>query len=180
MQGFLLALGCLAVILSVYVALTYDELVSARQCVDEGWRGIDVQLKRRSDLILNLVESVRACAPMKPICLIRSAELGCRQAMPARHDLQQADRLWAGRSVAFWRCRKVKASKSFQYLHKAIERIEADIQYARRYFNGAMGIMNTKVQAPPFNLVARRFGLGPSRFFGLEPPAEGELPNVRY
>ncbi|QFQ86586.1 LemA family protein [Paracoccus kondratievae] len=184
MQGFLLVLGGLAAVFSVYVVLAYNGLVSARQRVDEGWSGIDVQLKRRSDLVPNLVETVKAYAAHESDLFDRvsRARMQAGNADPARRAAseQALGRALGGLLALSESYPDLKASRNFQDLHKALEGIEADIQHARRYFNGAVRIMNTKVQSFPSNLVARRFGFGPARFFELDAPAGGDLPKVRF
>lgn len=158
------------VILSSAVIILYNRLVGARQRVREGWSAIDVQLKRRSSLIPNLVEAVKGYAAYERGTMERIAEargaLG-RAAGPgaaARADLALTGALQTFFAVAE-AYPDLKASDRFAQLQRDLADTENKVAYARNYYNGAVETYNIRVQSFPSLLVARRFGFQPAEFF---------------
>lgn len=177
----------LILIAAGYVIVTYNGLVTARQRVNEAWSGMDVQLKRRSDLVPNLVETVKGYAShesdlLEQVTRTRALAHEARGADPdARAQTEQSLGLAVGRLLAVAEnYPALRASENFQELHEALEETENGIQHARRYFNGAVRVMNVKVQSFPGNLIANRFGFAEARFFELDSPADRELPKVGF
>ena len=156
--------------LSIVVIVFYNGLVGARQRVREGWSAIDVQLKRRSSLIPNLVEAVKGYAAYERGTMERIAEargaLG-RAAGPgaaARADAALTGALQTMFAVAE-AYPDLKASERFAQLQRDLADTENKVAYARNYYNGAVETYNIRVQSFPSLLVARAFGFEPAEFF---------------
>ena len=179
----------LLVILAIvgYGVAIFNGLVRARQMVQEAWSGIDVQLKRRADLIPNLVETVKGYASHEREALERVTEMRTRaQSVPAG-DIQ-------GRAVAegmlgqaLGRLMAVaeaypdlKANENFKELQGALQTVENEIQMSRRYYNGSARELNVKVESFPSNLVANNFGFRQADYFELEDQGDRAVPQVSF
>ena len=182
-------LGVLALILITVAASViglYNALVRARQMVQEAWSGIDVQLKRRTDLVPNLVETVKGYARHEKEALERVTDMRTRaQGVPAG-DIKARAAAEGMLGQALGRLLAVaeaypdlKASQNFAELQRALESTEREIQMARRYYNGSVRALNTKVESFPSNLVAGQFGFHKADYFELADPAEREVPEVK-
>lgn len=187
MQTVFIVLAALIVIVVGYVILTYNGLVRLRQMVREAWSGIDVQLKRRADLIPNLVETVKAYAGHERETLAAVTEMRTRaQAVPADNIAGRAAAEGMlgqalGRLMAVAEAYPdLKANENFRELQTALAAIEGEIQMARRYYNGSTRDLNVKVESFPSNLVAGQFGFSQAEFFELEDPADRALPKVAF
>jgi len=181
--SLLAALG-LAVL---YVIFTYNALVRLRQMVEEAWSGIDVQLKRRADLIPNLVETVKGYAAHEKSALADVTEMRTRAQNVAPGDVagraaaegmlgQAIGRLFAVAEAY----PDLKANENFRELQTALQTIESEVQMARRYYNGAIRQNNVKVESFPSNLVANRFGFIKGDYFELDDPGDRNLPKVSF
>ncbi|MBB4568527.1 LemA family protein [Rhizobium leucaenae] len=175
------------VLIALYAVFTYNGLVRARQVAEEAWSGIDVQLKRRADLIPNLVETVKGYAGHENQTLREVVEARSRaQAVPAG-DV-------AGRAVAegvlgqaLGRLMVVseaypdlKANVGFVELQQSLETTENEIQMSRRYYNGAARDLNVKVESFPNNLLAGPFGFTKRAFFEITNEADRAVPSVKF
>lgn len=159
--------------LAIAVSVFYNGLVGARQRVREGWSAIDVQLKRRSSLIPNLVEAVKGYAAYERGTLERITEargaLG-RAAGPGAAARADAD-LTSGLQTLFAVAEAypdLKASERFAQLQRDLADTENKVAYARNYYNGAVETYNIRVQSFPSLLVARTFGFQPAEFFAAD------------
>jgi LemA protein len=169
----------------IYAVIIYNRLVGSRQMANEAWSGIDVQLKRRGELVPNLVESVKGYAAHERELLARVTELrNAAQALPSADVERRAD-VEGALSQALKRIMALaeaypdlKASANFLELQTQLSTLEDDIQMARRYYNGAVRNLNTLVQSFPSNLVANACGFEPRRFFELSDAREGAVPTV--
>ena len=177
----------LIVLVAGYAIATYNGLVTARQRVNEAWSGIDVQLKRRTDLVPNLIETVKGYAThenelFEQVTRARALARGAQGADPGqRAETEQSFGQAIGRLLAVAEnYPALRASENFQELHEALEETENGIQHARRYFNGPVRVMNVKVQSFPGNLIAGRYGFTEARFFELDSPSDRELPKVGF
>jgi len=185
-----IALGVLVLILIAvagYVIGAYNGLVRVRQMVQEAWSGIDVQLKRRADLIPNLVETVKGYASHEKEALERVTEMRARAQNVPAGDIQGRAAAEGMLTQALGRLLAVaeaypdlKASQNFADLQRALETTEREIQMARRYYNGSVRELNTKVESFPSNLVAGQFGFAKADYFELESPSDRQLPEVRF
>jgi LemA protein len=169
----------------IYAIVIFNQLVRSRQMSNEAWSGIDVQLKRRSDLIPNLVESVKGYAAHERELFQRVAQLRtAAQALPAgdvigRAQAEGALALALGRVMALAEnYPELKASANFLDLQQQLSQLESEIQMARRYYNGAVRNLNTLIQSFPSNLIAGAFRFEQRNFFELSDAAERAVPQV--
>jgi LemA protein len=177
-------LGISAVIL-IWLVLAYNRLVRGRNLVREAWSGIDVQLKRRADLVPNLVETVRGYAAHEKRALEKGTELRARSltgAGPAEAGRVQAEmgRALAGLFAVAEAYPELKADASFRQLQADLAGIEEQLQLARRYYNGAARDQNIAVESFPTNLVAGAFGFAGVEYFELEDAADRKVPGVSF
>ena len=185
--GFIGALAVLLVLLLVWAVLIYNRLVARKQQTEEGWSGIDVQLKRRADLIPNLVETVKAYTSHERSTLESLTEMR-RQALaasgaPAGQRAAAEERLSSalGRLLAVAEnYPDLKASENYLALQEELSAIENHIQMARRYYNGAVRLLNTLIESFPSNLIADRFGFAKADYFEIDKAADRALPAVRF
>jgi len=184
MIGMLVVLA-LAAALVVWGVVIYNSLVRMRNMVEEAWSGIDVQLKRRTDLIPNLVSTVKGYAAHERETLEEVIRMR-NQAQSARGvgETAQAQGLLGralGRLFALAESYPdLKANANFTQLQTTLGEIEDQIQLARRYYNGAVRNLNVAVESFPSNLVAGRFGFAKAEFFELESAAERAVPTVSF
>ncbi|WP_417767533.1 LemA family protein [Stappia sp.] len=177
----------LIVLVGLYLVYLYNDLVRKRQMVREGWSGIDVQLKRRSDLIPNLVETVKGYATHERAALEAVTEMRAKAAGMPRDDVAGRAQAEGMLSQALGRLFAVaeaypdlKANENFRDLQASIEKTEDALQMARRYYNGAVRALNVLVESFPSNLVAGRFGFTQEDYFEIEDPADRAVPKVAF
>lgn len=176
-----LALAVLAV--AAFVAL-FNRFVRSRNRVREAWSGIDVQLKRRHDLAPRLVDCVRAYrdherAALERVSIARADALaanGVDQVSRAENALGRNLRDLVAVAEAY---PDLKASQSFQQLSMALIDLEDQLQYARRYYNGAVRDFNILVESFPSSLVAQLAGFRAEPFFSLDITLERQAPGVQ-
>ncbi|HEY1475193.1 MAG TPA: LemA family protein [Pseudolabrys sp.] len=169
----------------VYAIVVFNGLVRTRQMANEAWSGIDVQLKRRSDLIPNLVETVKAYAAHERSVLEDVTALrGTARALPS-DDVASRAQAEGALSVALGKLIAVaesypdlKASGNFLDLQQQLNELENELQMARRYYNGAVRNQNVLVQSFPSNLIAAVFGFAQRDYFELSDTAERAVPQV--
>lgn len=179
-----LIVGVVFLALVVWAIFTFNAFVRERNLIDEAWSGIDVQLKRRHDLIPNLVEAVRGYMQherglLDEVSNSRERALGAQsvaQAGQAEGELTRTLRSLFAVAEAY---PDLKASQNFLDLQDELSQIEDQLQLARRYYNGTVRDFNIRVQSFPSGLVARGFGFQAREFFEIEEPAEREVPQVR-
>ncbi|MGY5806688.1 LemA family protein [Rhizobium sp. LEGMi198b] len=179
----------LAVIIlaALYAIFIYNGLVRARQVAEEAWSGIDVQLKRRADLIPNLIETVKGYAAHERQTLDEVVELRNKaQAVPsgdiaARGQVEGLLSQALGRVIALAEAYPdLKANTNFLELQRSLEGIEGEIQMSRRYYNGAARDLNVKVESFPNNLLAGPFGFSKRAFFEITNEADRAVPSVKF
>ncbi|MBS0473300.1 MAG: LemA family protein [Proteobacteria bacterium] len=178
-----IAIGVLVLVV-LWAIMTYNGLVSRRAMTQEGWSGIDAQLKRRSDLIPNLVETVKGYATHERTTFDELARLrsqGASQDPAQRAAAEQAVTAAIGKIMAVAEAYpELKASANFQELQKDLSDIEDQIQLARRYYNGTVRNYNVAIQQFPSNLVAGMGGFTAAQFFQLDDPADRNAPKVSF
>jgi len=180
----LIVFGIVVVLVLLGVGL-YNGLVRARVRADEAWSGIATQLKRRHDLIPNLVETVKGYAAhekgvLEQVTASRSrAMVAATPAQVAQSEgaLTQALR---GLYAVAENYPDLKANQSFLSLQQALSDIEGMLAAARQGYNAAVRDLNTRIESAPTNLVAGAFGFTRREFFELEDPAERAVPQVRF
>ncbi|MFD2255684.1 LemA family protein [Luteolibacter algae] len=179
---YYLVFGGLAV-LAGGVIFFYNRLVSNRNRVREGWSGVEVQLKRRHDLIPRLVEVVSGYSHHERIALAEVMEKR-REALTTKSagDASEVEsRLGAGigKIVAVAEAYPdLKADEGFSQLTEELVTIENELQYARRYYNGAVRELNNAIETFPSNLVAGAFGFQQGEFFEVESSVERLAPKI--
>jgi len=169
----------------VYAVVVFNNLVRTRQMANEAWSGIDVQLKRRSDLVPNLVEAVKGYAAHERGVLDEVTQLrGAARAVPegdvaARAQAEGALSGALGRLFALSEnYPDLKASANFLGLQQQLSDLESELQMARRYYNGTVRNLNVLVQSFPSNMIAGAFGFSPRDFFELDDAGERAAPQV--
>ena len=177
------------VVLIVLVGLIYisirNGIIGSRNRVDESWSGIDVQLKRRHDLVPNLVETVKGYATHEQQVFVRTTEARA-DAMKAGpvEATQQAEAKLSGaladlRAVAE-NYPTLRATENFQQLSRNLSEIEDEIQAARRIYNSNVQSYNTKIQVFPNSIVANQGGFTAREFFEIENAADREPVEVKF
>jgi len=174
-------------VIAIFVVVLYNGLVKARQVAEEAWSGIDVQLKRRSDLIPNLIETVKGYASHESGTFEKVVELRNRAQGVPTGDVAgraQAEGLLGqalGKVFALAEAYPdLKANQNFAELQRSLETIEGEVQMSRRYYNGAVRDLNVKVESFPSNLLAGPFGFTKKEYFEITNEADRAVPTVKF
>lgn len=172
----MLLFAILAAALLVGGALLFNRLVRLRNQVEAAWADIDVQLTRRHDLVPQLVTAVRAYAGHERATLEAVTELRARAvATDSRGKLGQVESALEQALSRIFALREaypeLAASENFAQLQRDLVEVEDHLQYARRFYNGAVRDLNTAVQRVPDVLVAQAFGFREAEFFQAETEA---------
>src|SRR5216684_1871079 len=183
MTGIII-LGLLVLLVVLGIGM-YNSLVRLKVQTDNAWADIDVQLKRRYDLIPNLVETVKGYAGHEKGTL--EAVINARnRAMNATSpsDKAQAENMLSGALKSLFALSEaypqLRAIESFTSLQNSLSQIEDTVQNARRYYNAVVRDLNTKIQQFPTNIFANMLGFKPREFFEVTAPAEREAPKVSF
>ena len=185
-MSMLIILGILAAV-AFYAVGIYNGLIKARQMVKEAWSGIDVQLKRRSDLIPNIVESIKGYAGHEKDTLREVTEMRTRvQAVPegdiagravAEGLLSQA----LGKLMAVAEAYPdLKANENMMSLQEELTSTENKIGFARQFYNDQVMTFNNQRQMFPNSLIANTFNFQEEPYFELEDQAQREAPAVQF
>jgi LemA protein len=183
MIGFIIL--AIVVLILVMLIVMYNGLVQLRVRCDSAWSDIDVQLKRRHDLIPNLVETVKGYAAHEKGTFENIAKFRT-QAMQATSpaDKAAAENQLTGALRQLFAVAEaypeLKASEEFTQLQGSLNQIEDTIQSARRYYNAVVRDLNTKIQSFPTNLVASSFGFTQRQFFEISEPTDREPVQVKF
>lgn len=176
----------LVVVLVLIIGIfMYNRLIRSRNLLNEAWSGIDVQLKRRHDLIPNIIETVKGYVKHERKVLEEITSLRSRLAGPAtvqekgqlENSFSQALKSIFALAEAY---PDLKANQNFIELQHTLADAEEQIQLARRYYNGAARDYNTMVESFPGNMMARIFGFTKAEFFEIELATEREVPGVKF
>ncbi len=163
-------------VLAGFIIWIYNRLVAARQLVENGWSDIDVQLKRRSDLIPRIVDTVKGFAKHERGLFTELTEKR-NQAMNAdvlsdRAAAENAIKAPLSRLMAVAEdYPDLRSNENFLDLQNELSDTENKIEYARRFYNGAVRQMNTLVQSFPVNILAGTFGFGSQEYFEMDETA---------
>jgi LemA protein len=181
----ILALLVIVVLLVVFVIGMYNGLVRLKVQCDNAWSDIDVQLKRRYDLIPNLVETVKGYAAHEKGTLegVVAARNSAMSAQGPEAKAQAEGMLTSALRQVFALAEaypQLKAVESFTQLQQSLSQIEDSIQNARRYYNAVVRDLNTKIVQFPSNIIAGMFNIKPREFFEINAPAEREAPKVSF
>jgi len=170
--------------ISAWAAWTFNRLVALRNSLKEAWSGIDVQLKRRHDLVPVLVACVEGYRGyerklFEDIARQRAAAQAAQSAaetVSAETELTAGLRRLIGVAEAY---PQLKASESYQQLSRQLVEIEDQLQYARRYYNGTANNLNNLIETFPSLVMARMFGFQSAAFFNVESAVERAAPEVK-
>jgi LemA protein len=171
----------IVVVLLIWVASVFNSLIVKRNRVKNAWSDIDVQLKRRYDLVPNLVETVKGYAGHESE-VFRSVTEARAQAMGATttDGKDIAENRLSGAIKSLFAVAEnypqLRASENFQQLQTQLSALENDIQSARRYYNASVRELNNAIQVFPTNIIASMLSFQQSEYFGTE---ESEKQNVK-
>ncbi len=171
----------------IFIAMSYNRLIQGRIKVDEGWSGVEVQLKRRHDLVPNLVNTVKGYAGHEKEVLTEVTEAR-NQTLQAGASLAQTTQsenaLTAGISKLLAVAEAypdLKANTNFLELQRELTEIEDALQSSRRYYNGTVRDYEMSRQSFPSNIIANQFNFEKREYFELDDPVkEGAVPEVKF
>lgn len=177
----LIIIGVIVLILAIFLWVTYNSLVKLNIRVEEAWSDITVQLKRRLDLIPNLVNSVKGYAKHEREVFERVAEAranamnaqGVKETAAAENQFEEALKSLFAVSENY---PQLRATENFQQLQQELVDTEDKIQAARRFYNGGVRDLNTKIKIFPNNIFAGWLGFKEREFFEVEDMASVEKP----
>jgi len=172
----------------VFVIGMYNRLVTLRQRVREAWSDIDVQLKRRHDLIPNLVETVKGYAAhergvFENVTKARAAAISAGQTGTPQERAAAENQLTAALRTVFAVAEnypQLQAVQEFKDLSENLTATEDKISFARRFYNGNVRDYNTALQTFPTNILAGTFGFRPEQYFELADQTDREVPQVKF
>jgi LemA protein len=181
----LIVFGAFALVLVVAVIGMYNSLVGTRNQVDNAWSQIDVQLKRRHDLIPNLVETAKGYMKheretFESITKARSAAMGARTVSEASQAEGQLGEALSKFMLVVENYPDLKANQNFLSLQEELSSTENRIAFARQNYNDQVLFYNNRTQMFPSNVVAGMFGFTKRDFFEVETAGEREAPKVSF
>ena len=169
----------------VWLVAVYNGLIRLRNQTDEAWSDIDVQLKRRYDLIPNLINTVKGYAShesavFEQVSQARGAAMGAttpQEKLAADNMITSTLKTLFAVTEAY---PDLKANQNFLKLQDELSDTENKIQASRRFYNGNVREFNTKLQVFPTNMIGNKLGFKPREFFGIENATERETPKVQF
>ncbi len=170
----------LVVLLLLYVIVTYNRLVRLRNRIENAWAQIDVQLRRRYDLIPNLVETVKGYAAHEKSTFEAVTDARAN-AINAQGPVEQAraENMISGALKSLFAVSEaypeLKANQNFLALQEELSGTEGRISYARQYYNDAVLRLNTKIQSFPSNILAGMFGFKEHEYFEADDTSRGPV-----
>ena len=183
-MGLIIVLAIIGLVV-LYGVTVYNKLVRFRTLVEEAWSGINVQLKKRHDLIPNLMETVKGYATHERETFesVTRARTTAIQAQDVKAQ-EAAENQLSGALMRLMaiseRYPELKSNQNFMQLQEQLGIIETDIEKSRRYYNGAVRQKNIAIDTFPSNLVANMFNFSKSPFFELESEAEKAVPQIKF
>ena len=172
-------------IIIFYLIFSYNNLIKNKNLVEEGWSSIDVQLKRRSNLIPNIVNAVKGYMTHEKQLFEEITELRAQSnSANSVTDQGKAESSLSNSLMNLFAVSEnypeLKANENFLDLQKQLQDIENDIQMARRYYNGTVRNNNVLIESFPTNIIANSFNFKKSDFFEIENPETRNVPNVKF
>jgi len=173
------------VVLAIFVVGVYNSLVGSNNKVNEAWADIETQLKRRYDLIPNMVETVKGYAKhenktLEAVIAARNSAMGAK----STEEKMQAENALSGTLRSLFAVVEsypdLKANQNFLDLQSTLKEIEEKLQLSRRYYNATVRDFNTSTQVFPNNLVANIFNFKSKTFFEIENAEERNTPKVSF
>jgi LemA protein len=168
----------------IYAIFVYNRLIRLRNMVSEGFSGVDVQLRRRTDLVPNLVETVKAYAAhertvFEEVAATRASSIAAND-VPGQAAAARALQAALGRLFALAEAYpQLKADKNFLELQNQLAEIEDQLQMARRYYNGTVRDLNIEIQSFPSSLIAGAMRFTAAPFFELDDAARA-APTISF
>lgn len=175
----------LILVIPVLIMIIYNRLVKNKNLMEEGWSGIEVQLKRRTNLIPNLIESVKGYMKhekelLSDITRLRSQSMKVNE-VAEKSKLENALTRSLGNLFAVAESYPdLKANENFLDLQNELSEIEDQIQMSRRYYNGTVRNLNILIESFPSNIIANMFNFQKGTFFELDDAEEGSVPEVKF
>lgn len=181
----LLIIGSILIVVALLIIVIYNSLVKNRNLVEEAWSVINVMLKKRYDLIPNLVEIVKGYASheketFENIVHARNQAYNSKDMAGkeiAEKNLQHAMMNLFALAESY---PDLKANSNFQQLQSELTTVENDMEKSRRYYNGTVRAYNIKIESFPSNMVANIFNFQKSNFFELDNPLEKQVPQIKF
>lgn len=178
-------IAALFVLFLLYGVSIYNRLVKLRNLVQEAWSSIDVMLKKRHDLIPNLVETVKGYATheretLDSVTRARTQAVGADSVQAKEAAEKNLNQAMMNLFAVAEQYPDLKANTNFQQLQSELTSIENDIEKSRRYYNGTVRENNTLVESFPSNMVANMYKFEKSPFFELQNIADREVPTVKF
>lgn len=175
----------IAGVLAAYLISMYNKLVKLKTLMQEGWSGIDVQLKKRYDLIPNLINTVKGFAThekevFENVAAMRSAGINAKTVQEQEQAENQITQALGRLFAVAENYPDLKANTNFIELQRELSQIENDIQMSRRYYNGTVRENNILVESFPSNIVANLFTFSKGEFFELDNEQERTVPKVSF
>ena len=179
----MIAFALILVVILAVTAWIYNRLVRDRNRVLAAWSDIDVQLKRRHDLVPRLVDAVKAYADYEKATLAAVTEMRAQSEaashLPDKAAIEHAMERTVQRLLLVAEAYpELRADQNFRLLQEQLTEVEDHIQYARRYYNGAVRLLNTRIESLPHLLLARPLGFEPAEYFAIENSEERHAPRA--
>lgn len=183
-MAVLIIIGLLVFIL-LYAVSIYNRLVKLKNLVQEAWSSIDVMLKKRHDLIPNLVETVKGYATheketLENVTKARNLAAGANTVEGKEAAEKSLNQAMVNLFAVAEQYPDLKANANFQQLQAELSSIENDIEKSRRYYNGTARENNTLVESFPSNVIANMYKFEKAKFFELDNIAERAVPTVKF
>lgn len=180
-----LVLAAIVLLLLFYGIGIYNKLVRLRNMVREAWSGIDVMLKKRYDLIPNLVETVKGYTSherqtLESVIEARSKALGAASVKEKEAAENNLNRALMNVLAIAEQYPDLKANTNFQHIQEQLSALEGDIEKSRRYYNGTARDFNIVVESFPSNLVSNAFNFEKSPYFEIDAPDQRNTPQVKF
>ncbi len=184
-MGVVILLVVIIAVLVLFVILAYNRLVRLRNQVDNAWSQIDVQLKRRHDLIPNLVETAKGYMKheretFEAITEARSKAMGARNVSEASKAEGELGEALSKFMLVVENYPDLKANQNFLSVQEELTSTENRIAFARQNYNDQVLFFNTKTEVFPTNIIAGSFGFNKRDFFEVSTAAEREAPKVSF
>ena len=183
-----LIIGAVVLVIVGWLIAVYNGLIKMRNRVQEAWSDIDVQLKRRYDLIPNLIETVKGYARHEEgvftkVTEARANAITAEKSGDAKQTAE-AENMLSGALKSLFAVAEsypdLKANQNFLELQRELSDTENKVQASRRFYNGNTRDYNTKQQQFPTNVIASMFGFKPAEFFEVEGEEEKKAPQVKF
>lgn len=184
-MGVLLYLIVPIALIALYAILIYNSLIKNRNLVEEAWSVIDGMLKKRYDLIPNLVETVKGYAAheretLQSVIEARNQAINTKDLENKQFAEQTLNHAMMNLFALSEKYPDLKANSNFLQMQSDLSEIETDIEKSRRYYNGTAREFNIKIEIFPNNIIANMYGFVKAKFFEIEDSTERTTPQVKF